>query len=207
MSMASSASYLFLPGITGDGDFWRPVFERLTGSGASTFFSYPGLGAQPASSAVNGAADLLALAESHLLALPWPVVVVAQSMGGVLGVQLAHRHPDRMSRLVLVATSGGFDVQRHGAVDWRGDFVRRFPDTPSWALAPAPDLTPLLKSLRLPVLLIWGDRDEISPLAAGRHLASLIKTAEMRVVPGGDHGLALQFPGQVAALIEAFVSA
>lgn len=201
------APFLFLPGITGDGNFWRPVAERLTVSNAQTFVSYPGLGAQPASPTVNSASDLLALAEKQLLELDGSVVVVAQSMGGILGVQLAHRHPKRISRLVLVATSGGFDVQRHGAVDWRGDFVKRFPETPGWALGPGPDLTSALKELRIPVLLIWGDRDDISPPAAGEHLASLIQQTTMHVVPGGDHGLAGQFPDQVAALIDDFVAA
>lgn len=201
------AQFLFLPGITGDGNFWRPVSERLRGSGARSFVSYPGLGAQPASPSVNSAADLLTLAETQLLALDGAVVVVAQSMGGILGVQLAHRHPERISRLVLVATSGGFDVQRHGAVDWRDDFVKRFPETPRWALGPGPDLTSSLKGLRMPVLLIWGDRDEISPSAAGEHLASLIQQATMHVVPEGDHGLARQFPDHVATLIDDFVAA
>lgn len=201
------ASFLFLPGISGDGNFWRPVAERLTATGARSFVSYPGLGLQPASPSVNSAADLMALAEKQLLALDGSVVVVAQSMGGILGVQLAHRHPDRISRLVLVATSGGFDVQRHGAVDWRGDFVKRFPETPQWALGPGPDLTSSLKGLRMPVLLIWGDRDEISPPAAGEHLASLIQQATMHVLPEGDHGLATQFPDQVATLIDDFLVA
>lgn len=205
--MSSHPSFLFLPGITGDGNFWRPVSQCLKGAGARSFVSYPGLGLQPPSSLVNGAADLLALTEARLQELAGPVVVVAQSMGGVLGIQLAQRHPERISRLVLVATSGGFDVQRHGAVDWRKDFVSRFPETPHWALEPGSDLTPVLKALRLPVLLIWGDSDELSPPAAGRHLASLIEHAEMHVVPGGDHGLAAQFPGQVAALIDDFVAA
>lgn len=203
----SQASFLFLPGLTGDGNFWRPVAEHLTGSGARSFVSYPGLGAQPASPSVNSPADLLTLAETRLLELDGSVVVVAQSMGGILGVQLAHRHPERISRLVLVATSGGFDVQRHGAVDWRDDFVERFPRTPRWALDPGPDLTSALKGLRMPVLLIWGHRDEISPPAAGEHLASLIPQATMHVVPEGDHGLAGQFPDQVAALIDDFLVA
>lgn len=200
--MDTAPHLIFLPGITGDGGFWRPVAERLPDRWAKTLVSYPGLGVQPPSPAVNGLDDLLALAEGQLTR---PSVVVAQSMGGVLAIQLAARHPDRVTHLVLVATSGGFDVSRHGAADWRPSFVQTHPHTPAWALAPAPDVTPALARLQVPVLLIWGDDDRISPVAAGEFLASQLFNAALHVLPGGTHALATEQPDQVAALIAAHV--
>jgi pimeloyl-ACP methyl ester carboxylesterase len=200
--MQNAAHLLFLPGITGDGAFWRPVGERLPASWGKTFVSYPGLGTQPASPEVNGMADLLALAER---ALTRPSVVVAQSMGGVLAIQLAERLPDLVTHLVLVATSGGFDVRRHGALDWRPGFLQSYPGTPAWALAPAPHLTAALARLTMPVLLVWGDADTISPVAAGEFLATMLPSATMHVVAGGSHALATEQPDAVAALIAAHV--
>ncbi|RZJ12271.1 MAG: alpha/beta hydrolase [Rubrivivax sp.] len=189
---------LFLPGITGDGAFWRPVGERLPVAWPKTYISYPGLGTQPPSPDVKGLDDLLVRAERELT---HPSVVVAQSMGGVLAVQLAARHPERVTQLVLVATSGGFDVRRHGASDWRPGFVEAFPGTPAWALAPAPDLSALWPRLTMPVLLVWGDQDTISPVAAGEFLAARLPNATLRVVAGGSHALATEHPDVVAALI------
>lgn len=200
--MSGRTDFLFLPGITGDPDFWRPVGDLLTMPGERTYVGYPGLGAQPPSPAVGSAEGLLAQVEQRLTR---PGVVVAQSMGGTLALQLAHRHPAMVTHLVLVATSGGFDVARHGATDWRAGFLATYPGTPPWALAPGPDLAPVLAGLRMPVLLVWGDRDDLSPVAAGRFLAGRIPRATMHVVEGGDHWLARQFPERVAALIERFV--
>lgn len=190
---------VFLPGITGDGGFWRSVGERLPAAWKKRYVSYPGLGVQPASPQVQGFADLLALAEAQLTG---PTVLVAQSMGGVLALQLAAQHPQRVTHLVLVATSGGFDAKRHGAADWRGDFLQRFPATPAWALAPAPDLTAALDRVNQPTLLVWGDDDAISPVPAGEFLASRLPNAKLHVLPGGTHGVAAEQPERVAALIE-----
>ncbi len=198
--MRETSHLLFLPGITGDGAFWRPVAERLPAGSVNNFVSYPGLGRQPPSADVNGPDDLLARAAQ---ALTQPSAVVAQSMGGVLAIQLAARHPELVTHLVLVATSGGFDVRHHGATDWRPAFLQSFPGTPAWALAPPPDLTGELARLRMPVLLIWGDEDPISPVAAGEYLASQLPNATLQVLPGGTHSLALEQPERVAALIAA----
>lgn len=198
--MQDAPHLIFLPGIAGDGGFWRPVGERLPGDWDKTYVSYPGLGAQPPSPEVDSMADLLSLAERQLTR---PSVVVAQSMGGVLAIQMADRHPELVTHLVLVATSGGFDVRRHGAADWRPGFLQAYPGTPAWALAPAPDLSAVLVRLTMPVLLVWGDQDAISPVAAGGFLASQLPDAQMQVLAGGTHALAMEQPDRVAGLIEA----
>lgn len=58
--------------------------------------------------------------------------VVAQSMGGVVAVGLALRHPEKVRRLVLVASSGGIDVEGFGAEDWRDEYVLEFPNAAAW---------------------------------------------------------------------------
>ncbi len=163
---------------------------------------YPGLGAQPVSPSVNSLADLLALAEQRLAG---PAAVVAQSMGGILGIQLAHRYPERVTHLVLTATSGGVDVSQFGAQDWRADFLQSFPDTPRWALTERPDLSRMLAAIRTPTLLLWGDEDPISPVPVGKHLATLMSNAKLSVFAKGTHSLAKEFPEEIAALIMAHV--
>jgi pimeloyl-ACP methyl ester carboxylesterase len=126
--VSAARNVLFLPGVSGDGGFWKGVGELLPASWTKRYLDWPGLGRQPASEDVKGFADLLALAQA---ALDRPSAIVAQSMGGIIATQLALRHPQLVTHLVLVATSGGMDVSAFGASDWRMDFVAAFPGTPA----------------------------------------------------------------------------
>lgn len=43
------------------------------------------------------------------------------------------------------------------------------------------------RALKIPALVIWGDRDTITPLSQGKHLASLIPGARLAVLQGAGH--------------------
>jgi pimeloyl-ACP methyl ester carboxylesterase len=61
-------------------------------------------------------------------------------------------------------------------------------------------------SLTMPTLVLWGDRDEITPPAQGRHIASLIPGAELAVLPTAGHIPAIEDPGRFnAALVDFLV--
>ena len=60
-----------------------------------------------------------------------------------------------------------------------------------------------IHSLWMPTLVIWGDRDEITPLAQGKELARLIAHARLEVLRGVGHIPAIEAPGAFdAALVE-----
>ena len=130
--------------------------------------------------------------------------VVAQSMGSVVAVLVAARHPRRVRRLVLAATSAGVDVAGLGGADWRVAYRREFPGAAAWiTVRPTPDLTAELRLIAAPTLLLWGAADPISPVAVGEHLRRLLPAATLRVVAGGDHGFARDRSTVVAPLIAA----
>lgn len=200
---ARPRSVLFLPGAGGDGTFWKGVGGRLPGGWSKTYLSWPGLGNQPGRPDIRGFDDLVRLAEDSLRA---PSVLVAQSMGGIVGIKLALRHPGLVCHLVLTATSEGLDVSAFGAQDWRPEFLATYPNTARWILEKTPDLTKSLPALRMPTLLIWGEDDPISPPAVGRYLAERISISRLVVVPGGSHSFAADRPEIVASLIEDHVT-
>lgn len=138
-----------------------------------------------------------------LAQLDGPCALIAQSMGGVLAVQAALQRPRQVTHLVLAATSGGLPMARHGALDWRPGFRASHPDLPAWFTEAAFDLTGQLSQLRLPVLLLWGDADPISPVGVGEALAQAIPRSRLHVIPGGDHDLAMTHAAVVAPLITA----
>ncbi|AZG09694.1 alpha/beta fold hydrolase [Pigmentiphaga sp. H8] len=182
---AHTTKTLFLPGAGGSASFWKPVADRLGRDG--TLLAWPGLGNEPAHPDVNGIDDLVHLALRHMTE---PVDIVAQSMGGLVAIRLALAAPSRVNRLVLAATSGGIPVADLGGADWRTDYFLAYPGAARWIADPPEDLSAHIPSIAAPTLLLWGDRDPVSPLAVGQRLASLLRHARLQVVPGGNHDLA-----------------
>jgi pimeloyl-ACP methyl ester carboxylesterase len=195
-------SLLFLPGAGGDPAFWQPAGALLPTTWRKTYLGWPGLGDQPHDPAVQGLDDLVARAAA---ALQPPSIVIAQSMGGIVAVRLALAQATRISHLVLVATSGGIDLTPFGVAEWRTDYRRNFPRAASWITETRADHAAQIPSIAIPTLLIWGDRDPISPVAVGAHLARLLPDARLEIVSDGTHALATEQPARVAALIRAHV--
>jgi pimeloyl-ACP methyl ester carboxylesterase len=102
----------FFPGASGSGEFWTPVADRLPREWDTRLLSWPGAGALPHDPAVRGYHDLIAHAATRIAD---GSDVIAQSMGGVVAIDLALTRPQKVRRLVLVATSGGVDVDGYRA--------------------------------------------------------------------------------------------
>ena len=195
---------LFFPGASGRAAFWRPVVERLADLGPTDLLSWPGFGDVPSNPAIRSLDDLF----RWLLArIPGgPSHVIAQSMGGILAARLAIEYPERVARLVLVATSGGVDVARLGGMDWRPAYRAALPDVPSWFVEDRTDLTDRLATIRASTLLLHGDADPVSPLAVADLLEARIPNARRTVVRGGTHGFAQEQPDEVAEAIRAHLT-
>ena len=131
---------------------------------------------------------------------------MAQSMGGVVAIRVALKNPERVRRIVLVASSGGVDVVGLGGREWRGDYRRDHPGAADWITRDRTDHTRELRQLTAPTLLLWGDSDPISPVAVGEHLRSLLPDARLHVVPGGTHSLAVERAAEAAAAVSAHLA-
>jgi non-heme chloroperoxidase len=67
------------------------------------------------------------------------------------------------------------------------------------------DFTEDLKRFDVPTLIIHGDDDQIVPIGNSAHLSvKLVKGAELKVYPGGPHGLAVTHKDQLNADLLAF---
>ena len=191
-------SLFFLPGAGGSAAFWQPVAERLPTVRPRHFFSWPGLGDEPPDPAIASLDDLVALV---LAKLDHPADLIAQSMGGLVAVKVALAAPRKVRRLVLTATSAGLPMK--GAADWRPIYREAFPQGADWIGDPQPDLSAQIATIEAPTLLLWGDRDPISPVTVGQILCSLLPNADLKVIAGGTHDLAVTHADQVAPLIAA----
>jgi pimeloyl-ACP methyl ester carboxylesterase len=199
VSLSTQTKLLFLPGASGNAAFWHPVADRLEHSGDRVHYGWPGFGPTPADPTVNGMDDLVARVVADI---DGPTALIAQSMGGVVAIRAALEKPSLVTHLVLSVTSGGLDVAGMGGVDWREALHAGAPALPRWFADYHEDLTGQLPKIEVPVLLLWGDADPISPVAVAERLAQLLPRAELHVIPGGDHNLANTCATQVAPLID-----
>lgn len=191
---------VFFPGAGGRTDNLRPIAQRLAPRRETILCEYPGLGGVAPDPRLRTFADL----QAHLLErLPARFDLVTMSMGGVLALRIALEHPERLRKLILLATSGGVNVAALGGIDWRDNFRRAQPTAPDWFVEDRTDVTPQLANIPHPTLLVYGDADLIAPPEVGHLLQQNLPNARIEVIPGADHDLEIDHPDMIAAWIEA----
>jgi len=194
---------LFLPGAGASARFWQPVADRLGLERKMHFFFWPGLGHEPVDPRMQGLDDAVAMV---LARMTEPVDLLAQSMGGLIALKAALRAPDKVRRLVLTATSGGIPVEDLGGADWRHAYRAEFPNADPWITDVREDLSAHLRQIQAPALLLWGDKDDIAPVAVGERLCALLPNASLQIVAGGDHDFVQTHAAQIAPLIARHLS-
>ena len=63
----------------------------------------------------------------------------------------------------------------------------------------------LLPSLKMPVLIVWGEVDQITPLAEGEKIHQLISQSQLDVVPGCGHLAPNECASQIAPAVVNFL--
>ena len=87
------------------GGAWGPWLDRLAEHARLHLVDLPGHGRSPWPA---GATGLAGLARSVLPCVPRGAAVLGWSLGGMVALELAHRHPQHLRALVLVATTPRF---------------------------------------------------------------------------------------------------
>jgi poly(3-hydroxyoctanoate) depolymerase len=207
---------LLINGMTRPLQSWDSFTQQLPGR-TIVSFDAPGVGGSPT--------PLLPLSMPALAALAVAVLdaagvndadVLGYSHGGGVAQQLAGDAPDRVRRLVLVATSCGV-----GAIPGSGRAVLRDLGRPGEGNPPADawgalwhslafsswSSVPFLGAIKAPTLVVCGTHDDVVPPANSRVLASRIPGAKLVMLPGG-HDLQRPEPARaLARAVEEFLPA
>lgn len=142
--------------------------------------------------------------------------IVGWSDGGIIGLDLAIRHPDRVGKIFAFAantqTSGVIDgVEKNPTfaayIDRAGGEYRKYSATPkdydafveqiSKMWADQPNWTDAqLKSIKSPVLVVDGDHDEAIKREHTEMIAATIPGAGLLILPNASHFAFLQDPAQ-----------
>lgn len=67
------------------------------------------------------------------------------------------------------------------------------------------DLRHMMPDIKVPTLLIWGEKDTATPLADARIMERLIPDAGLVVYPGASHYSFLDRPAQTVAIVRSFL--
>ena len=148
------------------------------------------------------------------------------SLGGLVAYAVALSAPTRIGKLIVASadahrppgresaplgddrmpTQADFQAMRdaYDAVAPDPAHFEEFAAKTSTMVHEFPGWTDELRSLRMPTLLIFGDRD-FSPLPDVVEMFELLPNAELAVLPGTTHVGVTRRPGEVLALITPFL--
>lgn len=193
---------IFLPGASGSISFWQPLIEKLPQQYHTKIIGYPGFGDTPESVEVKNFKDLT---NYVLNQINEESVIIAQSMGGIFAVAAALQKPQLVKGLVLIATSGGINLERFNVQDWREAYRQAFLKYPDWFVTTNINYEEFLSDISIETLLIWGDNDPVSPVQVGQYLNQKFENSMLYVVKNGDHQLAEKHADEVAVQIENYL--
>ncbi len=162
--------------------------------------------------------DLQAIVED--LNLPEKFILVAHSFGGSIAVEYANAYPDRLQKLVLIATAGEYPLPKIAKLATRipTRLVRPF-----WQYRTRFDAEfhvmkrlaannmlqwqgwSLMRNINLPTLVITGQRDNYFPRAVFEDVGKMIPNAEIYDVGTAKHKVQLERHRAVNRAIERFV--
>lgn len=164
----------------------------------------------------GGARDypgLYAAFEGYAGDFPEPVALCGLSLGAVLALDYAIRHPQRVCKLVLIAPQYRmpkmllklqnivFRLMPERAFAGAGMGKKEIIRLTSSMMSL--DFRGKLDRVTCPTLVLWGERDIANRKAAGE-LAKLLPHATAREMPGAGHEVNRDAPRELAAAIRAF---
>ncbi len=237
---------VLLHGWGAHGGVWNDLATRLGDHIRVITPDLPGHGAAP----VLAPYTIEHLVDQLAATAPAQCAVAGWSLGGQLALVWAQRHPQQVTRLILMATTPRFV----STPDWPHGMAADVFDTFAAALArdatstlrrflllqtqgdaqahmvarrleaalvaqPLPgaavltqtlrwlqmtDLRALLPAIGQPALIVQGDRDRITPPAAGEYLATHLRRARLTRIAGAAHAPFISTPDMVGQLIADF---
>lgn len=163
--------------------------------------------------------DLLDALE--VLGVEQPVVLVGHSFGGAVAAQFAHDHPERVHRLITIATTGEFKLNSlyrllltlpysiHRTV---APFVRQWLGAPPVIMKRLHDNTlrqwngwSLFRCIQVPTLVIRGERDRVFESGHFEEVARAIPGASDLNVGASGHMVMLERREAVNRAIQGFI--
>jgi pimeloyl-ACP methyl ester carboxylesterase len=198
----------------------------------SIVLDLPGMGATPPPPIAWGSPEYARAVVPVLETMRGYPLVMGHSFGGRVAVHLAAAYPERVGALVLIGvplfrvkgsrgkpppgirvarrlrkmrfmSAKRFEAtrERHGSADYRqAAGVMR--DVLVRVLSER--YVPLLKAIRCPVELVWGDQDTVAPLAVAEMIQAELRHVNLTVCKGVGHMTPLNAAAPLRAILERY---
>ena len=159
-------------------------------------------------------------------------MIIGHSFGGAVAVKLALLYPESISKLILVSASAirqphrkmlllkksadilkpllpekirklilklfGYDKTDYAQIE-----SRELKETFKHIIGE--DLRPYFHLIKTPTLVIWGEKDAITPLSEGKTIDENITGAKLKIIKNASHFTFLDEPQEFIKLIKEFV--
>lgn len=230
--MEKVASVVILHGWTYSLDRWQEFLSQLEKSGiVAELLQIPGL-TDPLDKvwSLDDYVDWL----KRELQSKQGINLIGHSFGGKIAVRFTARHPLLVKKLVLIDSAGIRDksllarmkrtvffwLAKLGKLVSTHDFFRKLLYTiareKDYYEAPArlrktmsrvikEEIVNDLPKLSIPVCIIWGKEDRITPVSQAYLFAKLIPNSELHVIGNARHSPQFTQPSKVARLVKRFV--
>ena len=158
-------------------------------------------------------------------------IIIGHSFGGAVATKLALLYPDNISKLILVDASAIrrprrkmillekimpilkpiivgklkqiiIKLLKFDKTDYAQIKSRELKETFKNVIKE--NLQPYLFEIKSPTLIIWGEKDKITPLADGQLIAKTIPGAKFAVIKNAGHFVFLEKPEEFVKLIKDF---
>ena len=220
---------IFVHGAGGSATAWSQQEPRFEGC---CVVALPGHPSGTAYASIGGYAEWAA----HVIRdVPGPRVIVGHSMGGAVALQLALDHPDLVDGLVVIASGArlfvpqtAFELARTDLPAECARLVRKgWPRADNATIATEVaqmievgqhtllqdyaaclgfNVVDRLHEVRVPVMVITGDQDALTPLSLANELLAGLPQGIGVVVPDAGHWLMKEHPATVSLLLAGFLA-
>lgn len=225
---------VLIHGFGGRAAYWEYQLEQFQHDYRVIALDLRGHGLTDAPTETDGAhydvAELVGDIEAALdvLRVPEKYMLVCHSFGGALCSQLVQQHAHRVSALVIIASAVRFKLRLAGRLLLRSppafltwlreilplfgfDAARRYPPAHVVYLqnrnaVAGWDGTDYLRAIKVPTLVILGQRDTLFSDASYKDVARLVPGAEQVVIPVSAHQVMVERPDAVNRAIDRFLA-
>lgn len=229
--MDDKKTLVFLHGWGATAKTFEPLFYYLKDNFNIHALDLPGFGNTPIEKIMtlkNYAEFVYEFLKNNQIKDP---IIIGHSFGGAVAVKFALLYPNEISKLILIGAAAlrepsvktralrilaavlkpflpekikktilkllGLEKSDYAVIE--NENLKE-----TFKIITSENLAPYLNTVKIPSLLIWGDKDTETPVEQGKKIASLISDSRIEILKGG-HFIFLDKPAETASLIKEFV--